>query len=379
MNIWNKVFLGLIFVLAAAVVFFTSQEMKIRGTGQKAIASMEAKMETTKRDIEKIYEGTAPAKKLSEKTVEELGFNELRVQLLDLLYERKKAWFGCKPGNLNISGKELTPEQLGGDNPATPKEKLKTIQLLEVSLTITGPVVEKNGNEEVIPPEDLKGLVYVFDEGEAGVGGSFLGMFVADQMQKVQSGYQVTLQSAQDLSEAEIKQVQNALRSTWAVYTTVPLDRYQNIFDRLTDEEKEMLPAALRETLTNPERIPKDFDELLGLFYQRRVELKEAINSTQRRIEELKTSLKIAEAEDQDLRNDKDLENKRIAMMKIQCKTLQDNIDAYGRMIGQLRGEIEKTQIQNEWLVARIAEYQLQVKELIEQKTAQAAAQTSNE
>jgi phage shock protein A len=58
--------------------------------------------------------------------------------------------------------------------------------------------------------------------------------------------------------------------------------------------------------------------------------------------------------------------------MKVQCKTLQENIDAYDKMIKQLRDEIEKTQLQNEWLVAKIAEYQLQVKELIEQKTAQA-------
>lgn len=372
MNIWNNVFLGLVFVLAIAVVVFTAQEFKIRGTGQKAIETIGKKMETTKRDIEKIYEGTASTKKLSEKTVEELGFNELRVQLFDLLYERKKAWFGCKPGNLNVSGKVLTPEQLGGDNPATPGEKLKTIQLLEVSLTITSPVVEKNGNQEVIPPDDLNGLVYVFDEGEAGVGGSFLGTFAADQMQKVQNGYQVTLQSAHELSEAEIEHIQKAIRSTWAVYTTVPLDRYQKIFDRLTDVEKETIPTTLREKLTNPERVPKDFNELLSLFYQRRVELKESIDSTKRRIEELNAALKIADAETQDLRNDQDLEKKRIEVMNVQCKTLQENIDAYDNMIKQLRDEIEKTQTQNEWLVSKIAEYQLQVKELIEQKTAQA-------
>ncbi|MDR1140569.1 MAG: hypothetical protein LBL62_02680 [Planctomycetaceae bacterium] len=373
MNIWNKVFLGLIFVLAVAVIFFTSQELKIRGTGQQAIASIEKKMETATRDIEKIYEGTAPAKNISEKTLEELGFSELRVKLVDLLYERKKAWFGCKPGNPNISGKVLTPEQLGGDNPATPGEKLKTIKLLEVPLTITSPVVEKNGNEEVVPPDDLKGIVYVFDEGEAGVGGSFLGMFIADQMQKVQSGYQVTLQSAHELSEAEIKRIQSAVRSTWAVYTTVPLDRYQNIFDRLTGEEEEMIPASLREKLTNPDRTLKDFAELLNLFYQYRVELKENIDSTKRRIDELNAALEIAKEEDQDLRKDQDLEKKRIEVMKSQCKTLQENIDAYDNKIKQFRNEIEKTQLQNEWLVAKIAEYQLKVKELIEQKTAQAA------
>ncbi|MDR0704546.1 MAG: hypothetical protein LBF88_06105 [Planctomycetaceae bacterium] len=360
-------------MLAVTIVVFISQEMKIRGTGQKAVETIEKKMETTKQDIEKIYDGTAPTKKLSEKTVEELGRNELRVQLFDLLYERKKAWFGCKPGNLNVSGKVVTPEQLGGDNPATPGEKLKTIQLLEVSLTVTSPIVEKNGNKEVIPPDDLKGIVYVFAEGEAGAGGSFLGTFVADQMQKVQSGYQVTLRSAHELSEAEIQHIQNAERFTWAVYTTVPLDRYQKIFDRLTDEEKETIPALLRERLTDSERIPKDFDELLSLFYQRRVELKESINSANRRIEELKAAQKIADEEILDLRKDQDLENKRIEVMKIQCKTLQENIDAYDKMIKQLRNEIEKTQLRNEELVARIAEYQLQVKELIEQKTAQAA------
>ncbi|MDR1964537.1 MAG: hypothetical protein LBQ50_12220 [Planctomycetaceae bacterium] len=375
MNIWNKVFLGLIFVLAIAVLCFSALELKIRGANQKEIESIEKKIETTKQDIEKIYEGTAPAKKISEKTIEELGYYELRVQLLDLLYERKKAWFGCKPGNLTEKGKEVTPKQLDGDGPSTPENNLKKIRLTEVQLTITSPVVEKNGNEEVIPPDDLKGIVYVFDEGEEGVGGSFLGIFTVDPPQpvKVQNGYQVTLQSAHELSDLEIERIRKAVRSTWAVYTTVPLDRYQDIFDRLTDDEKEKIPASLRDELTDSERKPKDFNELLNLFYLRRVVLQEDIERTKQRIAELKVSQEIADKETKDLENDRGFENKRIEMMKRQCEILQEKVTGYDEKIKLFREEIEKTQTQNEWLVAKIAEYQLQVKERIEQKAAQAA------
>ncbi|MDR2755660.1 MAG: hypothetical protein LBC20_08125 [Planctomycetaceae bacterium] len=366
MNIWNNIFLGLIFVLAIAVIFFTSQELKIRSTGQKTIETLEKKTETTNLDIKKIQDGSAPTKPFSEKTIEELGYGELRLKLFDLLYERKKAWFDCKPGNLNVSGKVLTPEQLGGDNPATPNDKLQDIKLLEVTLVIP------KSDEDATQREELKGLVYIFDENKDKRGSAFLGIFSVEQQQNIPNGLQVTLQAAQDLSAEEANRIQNAMRSTWAVYTTVPLDR-QDIFEELTDEEKEQIPEALRETLTNPERTPKDFNELLSLFYQRRVELKESIDSTQRRIDELNAALEIAKKESQDIRNDQDLEKKRIEMMKIQSKTLRENIDAYDNVIKQLRDEIEKTQTQNEWLVAKIAEYQDKAKELIEQKTAQAA------
>jgi chromosome segregation ATPase len=151
----------------------------------------------------------------------------------------------------------------------------------------------------------------------------------------------------------------------------MPLDRYQGLFDRLTDDEKESLPAPLRETLTSADRQLKDFGELLSLFYQRRVEDKEKIDRTKRRIEELKIALETAAKEDQDLRKDIDFEKKRIERMQVQCEKLQEKVKDYDDMIEKLRKDIEKTQNQNEWFVAKIAEYQLKVKELIEQKAAE--------
>lgn len=380
MNIWNIVFLVLIFVLSIAVLALTSFDMQIRKVGGESIASLEKSIKTEQENLRKVMEGSAPDKPTSEKRFDEMGLDEQKVRLLDLLYERKKAWFGCQPqaGSFSAEGKALSPEQLGNENPATPGDQLKTIQLVEVRITITGPIVEQNGNEEVIPPDDLKGLVYVFDEGQEGVGGSFLGRFMVSQApQKAQNGYQATLTVANELNEAEVQRIQRALRSTWAIYATVPMDRFQGLFDRITPEEAETwIPAAQRNKLMNPDRPLKDFDVLLTLLYDRRVVLKQDIDLANRAIQSLNTDREAATKEDQALRNAIEFEKKRIEAMENQRKTLQTKVEQYATMIEDIKSKIDETQKQNEWYLTRIADYQLQVKELIEQKAEEAAQNT---
>lgn len=375
MNIWNKVFLVLIFLLALGVVFFAGQEYKVRSAGQQKIASLEKDQIKAEEEIEKILQGSAPDKPQAEKSFEEMGLEESRLKLFDLLYERKKAWFGCKPGNINPQGKVITPEQLGGNLPATPGDQLKPAHLLEAKVTITGPLIEQDGNEVVMPPDDLTGIVYVFDEGQEGVNGSFLGVFtVSAPAQKVNNAYQVTLHSANEMNEAEVQRIQKAGRSTWAIYATIPTDRFDGVFNRLSEEAIEtLIPAAVRKELTNSERPLKDFGELLTRRYQRRVELQQEIDSTKKDIAMLNTSLELVRAESEKLRENIEFEKKRIAAMGTQRQALEDMLKKYDDTIQQLRDDIDKTQKQNVWYEEKIAEYQLKVRNLIEQKAERAA------
>lgn len=378
MNIWNKVFLALIFILSIVVVFFTSQEMKIRQQWNEGLQSLEKAIERERGESKKILEGPVPEKPVKERSLDELSLDQLKVRLHELVFERNKAWFGCIPGTLSDEGKTITPQQLGDNKPATPSDRLRPIRLVEVKLTVTGPIVEREGNEEVLRPDDMRGLVYLFDDDPEGRAGAFLGRFlvVPPAPQKNQKGYQVTLQAANDLNDAEVDLIRKSLRSTWSVYATMPKDRNQGLFDNLNPGEIEaMVSEAALAKLIDPERPLRDFDELLANLYQWRVVLQQEIDRSKRDIASLDASFAAAKQEEKNLQADIDFERKRNEAMKVQLKAVQAKVDEYDAMIKKLFEDIEATQKQNEWYVARIAEYQLRVAELIERKAERAATE----
>lgn len=394
MNIWNKVFLVLVFLLSGVVVFLTSLDMKVRKTGEQSIESLKKGIKDSEQKRFSLLEGAAPQKLTADKTISEMGANELKLKLQNLVYERGKAWFGCipVPNSINVDGTSLSPQQLGGSNPPTPPKRLKEVRLVEVKLTVTGPIVDRGGNQEIVPPEDLKGIVYLFEEtvpaqqGDAsnpdqqpvpGRAGAYLGRFTTSQPQKVRDGYQVTLTAATDLSEDEIETIRASItdRATWAVYTVVPKDRLAGLFDTVSQEKLEALisDADRRSKLADTARPLKDFDDLLTRLYQGRIVLQQTIDRSKRDIESLKVSETNADQEKKNLQTDIDFEKKRIGAMQNQVKVLQEKVDLYDEMITEIKKQIAGTQRQNEFYVAKIAEYQLHVVDLIE-KRAEAAA-----
>lgn len=370
MNIWNKVFLVLIFLLAGAVVFFVSQEMKIRKEWGEAMHKLEKRIQDEVRKMTTAIEGTAPDKPVAEKSIDEMSYAEVVLQLRDFVYERgNNAWFACQPGTVTVDGKSLTPKQLGGESPATPGDRLKAIQLVEVKLSVTGPIVDRDGKEEVVPPTDLKGIVYLFVEGGEDSSGAFLGRFTVIQVQ----GLQVTLQAANALNEVEVQLIEKSRRGSWALYSTVPKDRYHGLLDRLSpDEIDRFFTPAQQKLLLEPERTLKDFDELLTRLYQWRTVLQQDIDRSKRDIDRLDKSLEIAADQGKGLQTDIDFEKKRIRAMSDQVDGVRKKVDEYDALITDLKEKIDVTQQQNEWFVAKIAEYQLKVSRLIEQRAQEA-------
>lgn len=386
MNIWNIVFLVLVFILSGVAVFFTAQEMKIRQEWNRGIVSLENKIAGSEKEIREAINGIPSDKPEAERMIDELALSTVKVRLQNLIFERGKAWFECQPGQVSADGQVLMPQQLGGNNPQTEEDRLKPIQLVEVRLMITGPVVERDGKEEVIPPNDLKGLVYLFDEGQDNIGTRFLGRFTVGSVQPSQSRYQVTLIAANELNQNEVDQIEASRKrpeATWAVYTAMPMDRYHGVFDLLPEDVVDSIISSAdskdargeRLDLKDPERKSVDFDILLTRLYQWRVVLKQDIDRTKRYIEMLESSLKSAKDEENNLQKDIDFEKKRIAAMNAQVETLQKSVDQYHEMIEELKELIDKTQQQNEWYVAQIAQAQLQVAESIEKRAEDAAAE----
>ncbi len=371
MNIWNTVFLVLILLLAAVGVFFTGQEMKIQKEWRTSIANHEKKIVETEKKAEDLLAGSAPTKKTDEKTFAEMGLEELKAKLQILVFERNKAWFGCQPGNVNVEGEALSAQQLGGDKPPTAADKLKTLMLVEVKLTVTEP---KNEKGDVIPPDGLSGVVYLFDEGQERVGGSFLGRFTV----KSKTGNQVTLISANELNDNEIEQIKKSVRSTWAVYLAVPTDRQEGIFDRLTSEELEALipKKEIRKEFENKDRPLQDFDILLTAAFRQRVQLQLDIDSTNRYIVKLNESIAISNKEQASLRQDIETTKKQVAEMEVQRKAVESKLQELDATIGDIGEKIKAQQWLNQRYVEIIAECQMRVAEHIEKKAEEAAAAT---
>ncbi|MCL2743949.1 MAG: hypothetical protein FWE67_08860 [Planctomycetaceae bacterium] len=375
MNIWNIVFLVLVFLLGVGVLVLGANVAKKQDDWNKKIAKMEKDIEAEIKKAQDAIDGPAKDKSLAEKDAEKdnglYSMSELKVKLQDLLYERSKAWFHCKPGTVTADGKSITPEQLfAGD--ATPDDKLKPVNLAEVKLTVMDPV---NDEPVVVPPDNMSGVIYLFAKpDDSGKNAEFLGRFSVIDIK----GAQVTLNSVDILSKDEIEKIQKNAGSSrkWTVYSTAPKDRVDGVLSQLSEDEIDtIIPAAKRDELLDPNRPLKDFNELLNTLYAWRIELQNRIDRSNNDIKQLEDAQKKAEEEIDALQADKNLENKRIDAMTKQRDTVKLRLADYESTVVKLKEVIDTAQKQNEWYVARIAEYQLKTAAKIQQSAEQAAKQ----
>jgi len=405
MNTWNKVFLGVIIVTAIGVVVLASVERKIRSTGQRHLASMNQRIEKTDTDIARIVAGTAPQKSTLDKSLPEWSFDELRNALRERYHERGRAWFHCIIADMNS---RVLP-------PALPQAIVQVI--------ITGPLVpNETGTEtEVVIPEHLRGVVYAFKEVAEGEVGSFLGRFnvdtepvpmpFRDNEGNQKTGYRVTLISADPANDKEMDQMFEAGEFRWAIYLTPPVDRIAGFFDSLTEEEKQMIPQALRDrfqsrsmpalteeekegvasnVLVNWENIRAEMDDpeaeaaedfalMLDWLYLRRSTALRDIENTESDIATFKTAEEKTKAENEKLRADGDLEEKRVEAMNVQRDAVNAQLEQYHAEIDKSMLQAEKLQTLNEAYVVKIAEYQTKAVEIMEERQAANSEQTEKE
>lgn len=381
MNIWNKVFLGVIFVTSIALAVPALLEMKIRGTGQKHIVSLEKQI-TDKKET---------AVKTAERKI------ELENKVLEQYSERGRAWRGCIV--TQVEEKTLPP----------------ALQQVESQITITGPPDERGIESNAVDPDILEGVVYVFDEGvlEDGNGNNtvvFLGRFNVedkpgttfffDKERNQKTGYQVTLVTVDPISDVEIEKIFNASQSRWAIYMTPPVDRVAGIFDQLTEEEKQRFPAELLEKfqprhmpeLTDEEKegvtpdviakweqIRKNMDDpeaesahdislLLNGLYRQRSDTNRNIEIAQLDFDTYKAAEEKTKAENEALTEDCLLEEKRKDRMDVQRDAVKNLLEACEKEVAKLTVLIEKHQAMAAAYTAKITEYQLMVVEKIESR-----------
>lgn len=394
MNVWNKVFLGIIIVTSIAVVVLASLEMHIRGTGSVYVAKLAKDIANTDDKITKIVVGTTPAKPSVEKQRDAYSIEELRGVTTARFFERGRAWFGC---------------QVRKVNPITLPPALTQV---EAQVIITSPFVpnETGIKTDVVIPENLKGVVYVFEEVNERKIGTFLGRFRVDTVptqtkfrdseEIEKNGFQVTLITVDPIGEGEIDQILEADKSHWAIYMTPPVDRVAGIFDQLTEEEKSMFPEEVlkafqprtlpplteeekegepgnvvamweqyRKTMDDPEsELARDFAIALNWFYQQQSELGRIIVTTESDIATYRTAVEKAQIENEQLEADCIHEEKRVAAMNVQREHVKTLNGQYGAEFDKMTLQMEKLQAFAAACAAKITECQLKVAEKIEKQ-----------
>jgi hypothetical protein len=407
MNTWNKVFLGIIFVSAIAVVILAAPEAVIRQTGIKRTAQYRKDIEAVDEKNLKLEIGTAPTKPTADKPLNDMSMSELRGLERARFDERGRAWFNCIASRVGISKSE---------DPPPPQVRAQVI--------ITGPL-DANGIEtDAAEPKTLQGVVYVFEEAAAGQEGGeegeeakivapgvFLGRFQVDpnltttkfkdKEDNEKTGYRVTLITADPIGKTEVARIENAGNSRWAIYTTPPVDRIAGVLSLLTEEEMQMLPEELRVKL-QPRPMPELTEEelegvdsnvaekwkqyrqewddpesdsaqsfalLLDWLYQRRVRINREIATTTANIATFEAAAEKNTAENEQLKNDGIYEEKRVEVMNTQRDAVKSVGEQYDMKIDEMNADSVRLQKMIAAYTTAITEAQLRVAEKIEERT----------
>ncbi|MDR3109554.1 MAG: hypothetical protein LBU65_07705 [Planctomycetaceae bacterium] len=364
MSVWNKVLFGLIILVLIGDVYFAALELNLRRHYRSQIKENGEKLDKTKANIEKLQRGAKPEALLHEKSTAELGMDELRVKLAAMLDSRQRAWFGCQLTDVKPDGFLVKPTiEEGGDQ--------RDIAYATVTVI---------SDEDKM---DTAGTVYLFSEGNEQIQPAFLGVFNAADSQVSGNGTKTLLAASIPMNDDEIKKLESCQteKIPVAVYTTMPFDKQFDFFNTADPEKQRILydnlsqeqydaaiPEAKREVFKKEDRERQSFNVIMQNYYKVREDLQNDIAVLNSGIAKLEKSIELSEGDKKSLEAEMAMEKKRIEAMKEQRDAVKKISEAMDAQIEGLKEKIENTQQNNEWYVSRIAEYQLKVTKLIEDK-----------
>jgi len=423
MNTWNKVFLGMIFVAAIAIVILVAPEIKIRREGLKRTNQLKKDIATATEKIAKINLGADPKKPTSEKSLDDMSMPELRGLQRARYDERGRAWFNCIAPQDAQNARHFPADAMTIDKQPPPPQ-------VNVQVIITGPADAQGIETDAPEPKALLGVVYVFAEPKPAPpaeeeGGQeanntkapaiFLGRFrvapiplattkFQDKAGEEKNGYRVTLITSDPINDTEVDRIVTAANLRWAIYTAPPVDRVADFFSLLSESDREeflkMFPEEQRELLKmstwdepTPEelegidskaadmwvRLRKGWDNpeaesaqnyamALNWLFRKRVRLEREIATARTNITIFETAVQQKAAENEQLRKDGDLEKKRVNAMDTQRETVKLLLDEYIAEINKMTLQHEKLQALSEAYVSAITDAMLKVTEKIENR-----------
>ena len=342
MNIWNKVLIGLICLLAILATFWSAKVLD----------------HYTKRGAEskKIVDETANALKSIETYKDyDKGIPMMEVRNAALLADRAENWRGCIPKSV---------------------KRLPTNRA-EIVFSV---------KQEPVATMTVGDTIYLFDQRPFGKGGKYLGRFAISKIQ----GADVIAESLDVLTDSELQNLESSqqeiarqnvpvqsvqddmgqgtqeqpveVQAAWSIFSRCPTDRY-DLFKDLSDEEKEKyLPeSVLALYIQAPEDFKAiDFGTLFTYYYQKRIETSAQLAEKLMHQSTIDESNRLASEALTFSKNENEQLKSEIGQMKTQLKEIEELCDALNKICDETKTQIQETQRENERMAAEIRKMQME-------------------
>ncbi|MEN6458378.1 MAG: hypothetical protein ABFC63_05560 [Thermoguttaceae bacterium] len=354
MSIWNKVLVGLIALASVGFFYLGARTLKTHTYWRQKAAEAEKQIAQTKAENQRLMDGVETNGK-----VEQPGIRQVRLELHNLLVDRRRAWFHCPARITNIRRTEGTAD---------------------VNITIEKPA----------PHGIVKGTVLcAFEDADAQRKGRYLGQFVVVRV----AGKQISLKPATKMFAREMEGLVVS-RGAWTLYESIPQDNHE-IFAGLSDAEKKaLLPADsvaqyLKDGKPASKEDPKenvvdgkyvrplhDYGVLFRAAQEKHILLTDAIDAAGRDKSLVKESLALAQKQADACTRDIAAAKEELAKMVAQRDLVSSYLAKFKEALAKVQATAEQLLKDNQAKAGRIAKYQLEAAERIDRRT-HAMAQSS--
>jgi hypothetical protein len=303
MNIWNKVLLGLIFVVSLAFLYFAMDALKTRQYWKKSAEKHEQKIAQLPVEIDNIKFGPDG----------QSGLKKVRTELYKYLIARGRVWNDCKP------------------------QKVVDPKTGEIQVAISS--AAGHGISDRM-------TVYAFDQLPFAEGGRYLGEFkvkgVADKS--------IGLAPAMHLTDTQLKHLTES-KGPWTLCEIMPADSHE-LFAGVGEEElKKQFPNAdvaefLADGKEDKVRPLRDYGFLLKEYDRKRAILIELQESISRRKTFTEKALTDAKAQ-------VEFRKKQVAGLEVDLKRMQQERDAALAYQKSLETELKERQSKIKMLIQK--------------------------
>lgn len=238
MSIWNKVLVGLIFIVSVAFAYAAARTLKTQEVWHAAAVKYEKSLAEARRASAEALDGANGR----------LGIRRARIELHKQLINRGRVWRNCTPQKANA-------------------------QTGEAAVVIEKP-----------QPHGLtaKTVLYIFDANDVEKGGRYLGEFSVSAVAEKQIG----LQPTHKMSERQLQQL-GASRGPWNLYDVMPIDSHDAFAGKSPEDLRKLLveesvaehardgkkadpsdPAECVDKKGNYVRPLRDYQAMFGRYYR---------------------------------------------------------------------------------------------------------------
>ncbi len=331
MNIWNKVFVGLIIVVSLVFFYFSAQVLKTHEYWRSSAKKHE-------KEIVKLEDKVVTLRYGVKDDDTQIGLLKMQSAVYKALIGRGRVWYNCKP--------QMADPKIG-------------------AVRVTTDFPDRHGITD-------KTILAVFDENPFNAGGRYIGQFVVKQVDE--KNKQVGMIPSRAFTPQSLKRLAGS-RGPWTLCEIMPTDDH-DVFAEMTPEDLEkVIPKdSLEEYVTDgkddKQRKLRDYQFLFDTYDRQRSMLTEARNTAAANkglmdaaVADAKVQVQFRQAEITALRKELAEMTRERDIVTAHQKSLEDAVADRAK-------KIESLMKSNRELAAKIAKDQLEAVRKVDMQTA---------